>query len=225
MKQLFEGEVYEILPLRGGIIFSYCKGTCNDNVLVAYRMLSFDNGKFSNVENDIYLITKFGNNYKAIASLFENHIKVKSIVLPSGKVFVMEPDGSTKLLDTNAEAIWTGSLLYKGAVPSDIALYNNTLLATYPDCNAILSYNISTMKEELRIGGNKSPFKKPKSLSVNGDCVAVCNLESQNILEVNMSTYKLKELENFEEPVYQYLEVAGNRFVLLQSGLYLLDWI
>lgn len=225
MKQLFEGEVYEILPLRGGIIFSYCKETFNDNVLVAYRMLSFDNGKFSNVENDIYLITKFGNNYKAVASLFENHIKVKSIVLPSGKVFVMEPDGSTKLLDNNAEPIWTGNLVYKGAVPGDIALYNNTLLATYPDCNAIISYNIATMKEELRIGGNKSPFKKPKTLSVNEDCVTVCNLESQNILEVNMKTYKLRELENFEEPVYQYLEVAGNRFVLLQSGLYLLDWI
>ena len=73
MKKLFEGEVYEVLPLRDGIIFSYCKETFDDNVLVAYRMLSFDNGKFSNVENDIYLITKFGNNYKAVACLFENH--------------------------------------------------------------------------------------------------------------------------------------------------------
>ena len=81
------------------------------------------------------------------------------------------------------------------------------------------------MKEELRIGGSKSPFKKPRTLSINGDNVAVCNLESKNILEFNMKTYKLKELESFEEPVYQYLEVSGNRFVLLQSGLYLLDWI
>lgn len=223
MKKLFEGEVYEVLPLRDGIIFSYCKETFDDNVLVAYRMLSFDNGKFSNVENDIYLITKFGNNYKAVASLFENHIKVRSIVLPSGKVFIMQPDGSTQLLDNDATPVWTGSLSYRSTLPSDIALYNNTLLAAYPDCNAILSYNIATMREELRIGGGKSPFNKPRSISVNGECITVCNLESQNLLEVNLSNYKIKELETFEEPIYQYLEVAGNRFALLQSGLYLLD--
>ena len=81
MKQLFDGEVYEVLPLRGGIIFSYCKGFNEENVLVAYRMLSFDNGRFSNVENDIYLITKFGNNYRAVSALCENHIKTKSPLL------------------------------------------------------------------------------------------------------------------------------------------------
>ena len=96
-------------------------------------------------------------------------------------------------------------------------------MAAYPDCNAILSYNIATMREELRIGGGKSPFNKPRSISVNGECITVCNLESQNLLEVNLSNYKIKELETFEEPIYQYLEVAGNRFALLQSGLYLLD--
>lgn len=224
MKKLFEGEVYEVLPLSGGIIFSYCKEANAENVLVAYRMLSFDNGRFSNVENDIYLITKFGNNYKAVASLFDNHIKVKSIVLPSGKVFVMQPDGSTQLLDNDATPIWTGTLVYRSTVPSDIAIYNNTLLAVYPDCNAVLSYNISTMREELRIGGgNNSPFKRPKSISVNGDLITVCNLDSHNLLEVNLTNFKVREVEAFDEPVYQYLDVAGNRFALLQSGLYLLD--
>lgn len=224
MKKLFEGEVYEILPLKGGIIFSYCKETFKDNVLVAYQMLSFDNGKISNVENDIYLITKFGNNYKAVAALFENHIKVKSIVLPSGRVFVMKPDGATQLLDIDATPLWTGNLIYRSSTPTDIALYNNTLLAAYPECNAILSYNISTMREELRIGGGKnSPFKRPRSIFVNGDKITVCNLESQILSELDMSGYKIKEIESFNEPVYQYLEVAGNRFALLQSGLYLLD--
>ena len=31
-------------------------------------------------------------------------------------------------------------------------------------------------------------------------------------------------LSIIEEPIYQYLEIAGNRFALLQSGLYLLDF-
>lgn len=222
MKQLFDGEVYEVLPLRGGIIFSYCKGFNEENVLVAYRMLSFDNGRFSNVENDIYLITKFGNNYRAVSALCENHIKTKSIVLPSGKVFLMQPDGTAQLVDNDATPVWTGNLTYRNCSPSDIALYNNVLLAAYPDCNALLSYNLSTMREELRIGGAKSPFKRPRSISVSDDCITVCNLESQNLVEVNLNNYKVRELESFDEPIYQYLNVAGNRFALLQSGLYLL---
>lgn len=221
MKKVFDGEVYEVLPLKNGMIFSYCKESNAENVLVAYRMLSFDNSRFSNVENDIYLITKFGNNYRAISALCENHIKTKAVTLTNGKVFLLQPDGTAQLVDNDATPVWTGRLTYKNCMPSDIALHNNTLWAAYPDCDVILSYNLATMREELRIGGGAhSPLKKPRTISINGDCITVCNLESQNIVEINLTNYKVRELETFEEPVYQYLEVAGNRFVLLASGLY-----
>ena len=223
MKKLFDGEVYEVLPLRDGIIFSYCKESDNENVLVAYRMLSFDNGRFTNVENDIYLITKFGNNYRAVSSLCDNYIKVKSIVLPSGKVFLMRPDGTTQLVDNDATPIWTGTLSYRSEFSSDITLHNNMLWAVYPGCDVLLSYNLSTMKPELRIGGKNSPFKRPKSISMNGDCINVCNLDAKSIIEVNLTNYKTREIITFDEPVYQYLEVSGNRFALLESGLYYLD--
>lgn len=224
MKLIFDGEVYEVLALKGGMIFSYCKEANDENVLVAYKMLSFDNGRFTSVENDIYLITKFGNNYKAVVALCDNYIKTKSIVLPSGKVFLMQPDGTAQLADNDGTAIWTGSLLYKGCVPTDITLHNNNLWACYPDCNVLLSYNLNTMKVELRVGGKTSPFNRPWTISANGDCINVCNLDSQNIIEINLTNYKVREVESFEEPVYQYLEIAGNRFALLQSGLYLLDF-
>lgn len=224
MKLIFDGEVYEVLSLKGGMIFSYCKESNEENVLVAYKMLSFDNGRFTSVENDIYLITKFGNNYKAVVGLCENYIKTKSIVLPSGRVFLMKADGTAQLVDNDATPIWTGSLLYKGCVPSDITLCNNALWACYPDCNVLLSYNLTTMKVELRVGGKNSPFNRPWTISANGNCINVCNLDSQNIIEVNLNNYKVREIESFEEPIYQYLEAAGNRFALLQSGLYLLDF-
>lgn len=221
MKKVFNGEVYDILPLKEGMIFSYCKESNDENVLVAYCMLSFDNGRFSNVENDIYLITKFGNNYKAISALCENHIKTKAVTLANGKVFLMQPDGTAQLVDNDATPVWTGKLTYRNCIPSDIAVHNNTLWAVYPDCNVVLSYNLSTMREELRIGGGEnSPLKKPRSISISGDCITVCNLESQNIIEINLTNYKVRELETFEEPVYQYLEISNNRFVLLASGLY-----
>lgn len=223
MKKIFDGEVYEVLPLKGGIIFSYCKETDGENVLVAYRMLSFDNGRFSNVENDIYLITKFGNNYRSIATLCENHIKTKTINLPSGKIFLMQPDGTAQLVDNDASPVWTGRLSYKNTTPSDIALHDNSLWAVYPDCNVLLSYNLATMREELRIGGGKaSPLNRPRTISINDNRITVCNLESRNIIEVDLANYKVREVESFDEPVYQYLEVAGNRFALLESGLYYL---
>ena len=49
MKLIFDGEVYEVLALKGGMIFSYCKEANDENVLVAYKMLSFDNGRFTSV--------------------------------------------------------------------------------------------------------------------------------------------------------------------------------
>lgn len=222
MTQLFEGEVYDILPLSNGIIFSYCKETNDTSVLVSYRMLSFDNGNFSNVENDVYLITKFGNNYRAVAELCENYIKVKSIVMPSGKVFLLQPDGTAQLLDNDATPVWTGSLIYKNAIPSDIALNGDYLWVAYPDLNIILSYNLSTMKAEIRIGGKNSPFARPRNISIKDDVLTVCSLDSKSLLEINLKTYKILKSEEFDEPIYQYLKVDNNRFALLHSGLYLL---
>ena len=222
MKQIFAGEVYEVLPLTNGIIFSYCKEIVEENVVVAYKMISFDNGRFTDVAKNIYMITKFGNNYKAVAAFCDNYITVKSIVLPNGKVFLLEPDGSAALIDNDGTPVWTGSLVYRSTNPTDIVLYNNALWASYADSNVLLRYNLSTMREELRIGGNQSPFDKPRSLFVNGDKVIVSNQGSKKLIEINLETYTVFEFEEFEEPVYQYVSVGDNRFVVLKSGLYLI---
>ena len=55
MKEIFSGEVYEILPTTNGIIFSYCNEILDENVVVAYKMISFDNGRFTNIAKNIYL--------------------------------------------------------------------------------------------------------------------------------------------------------------------------
>ena len=62
MKQVFAGKVFEVMPTPSGIIFSYLKDTVDDNVIVAYKMITFDNGRFTDVAKNIYLLTKFGNN-------------------------------------------------------------------------------------------------------------------------------------------------------------------
>ncbi|MBE6749925.1 MAG: hypothetical protein E7560_02020 [Ruminococcaceae bacterium] len=222
MKEIFLGEVYEVLPLNNGIIFSYCKDVIDENVVVAYKMISFENGNITDIAKNIYLLTKFGNNYKAIVSVCDNYITVKSILLAGGKVFLLSTDGTAKLVGTDGEVIWRGDLIYRTHKPSDLILYNNAFWVSYPECNSVLRYNISTMREELRIGGIKSPFDKPKDLFLEGDVVTISNYGSKKLIEMDLKTYSVKDRESFEEPIYQYVKVGNMRFVVLESGLYLI---
>ena len=222
MQKIFEGEIFDVLPLSNGIIFSYCKDIVDDNIMVAYKMISFDNGRFTDVAKNIYMLTKFGNNYKAVAAQCDNYITVKSILLPNGKVFLMQTDGTATLLDNDASPVWTGSLVYRSCTPSDILLYNNALWVCYADCDVLLRYNLSTMREELRIGGAKSPFSKPRNMFLEGDAAMVSNQESKSIIGINLKDYTVFEYETFDETLYQYINVSGNRFVVLESGLYLI---
>lgn len=222
MKKVFSGEVYEVLPISNGIIFSYCKDVIEENTLVSYKMITFDNGRFTDIAKNIYLLTKFGNNYKAVAALCGNYITTKSIVLPGSKVFLLSEDGTAQLLGADAAPVWTGELKYRGAAATDIALYKNALWASFADCNVLLRYNLTAMREELRIGGNKSPFNKPSGLFIDGDTVMVSNVGSSKLIEVNLNTYSVFEYEEFSEPVRQYVRVGENRFAVLDSGLYLI---
>ena len=222
MKEIFQGEVYEILPLPNGIIFSYCKDVVDGQIVVSFKMLSFDTGRFTDVAKNIYLLTKFGNNYKEVIKNCDNYITVKSIVLPNGKVFLMTSDGMAQLIDTDAVAIWKGMLTYRSTTASDIVLYKNTLWASYSECNVMLRYNLNNMREELRIGGKNSPFNKPKNLFVEGESVIVSNQGSQKLTQVNLESYVVLDCEEFPEPVKQYVKVKDYRFVILNSGIYLI---
>lgn len=222
MKKVFSGEVYEVLPISNGVIFSYCKDVIEENTVVAYKMITFDNGRFTDIAKNIYLLTKFGNNYKAVAAICDNYITAKSIVLPNSKVFLLSADGEARLLGADALPVWTGELKYRGCNATDIALYKNALWASFADCNVLLRYNLTAMREELRIGGNKSPFDKPSGLFVDGDTVMVSNVGSSKLIEVNLNTYSVFDYEEFSEPVRQYAKVGENRFAVLDSGLYLL---
>ncbi len=222
MKQIFEGTVFDILPTQNGILFSYHKDSLEDKIVVGYKMLSFDTGNFSDVAKNIYLLTKFGSNYKMIINYCKNYILTKSILLPNGKVFLLKNDGEAMLIDTDATLVWEGSLTYRGCIARDVAVYKSSLWTAFSDCNALLRYNLSTMREELRIGGNNSPFNNPKSLFIKDETAIISNQNSKNLVGINLESYAVTEIENFEEEITQYLEVGIYRFVLLKSGIYMI---
>ena len=220
MKQIFAGTVFDILPTQNGILFSYHKEDLEDKMVVNYKLLSFDTGRFSDVTNHVYWVTKYGHNHRAILKYCDNYILNKSIILPNSKVFLLKSNGEAMLIDTDSTPIWQGSLTYRGAVASDIIVYKNALWAAYGESNVLLRYNLSNMREELRIGGNKSPFSNPKSLYLKDDNAIICNRNSQKLLSVNLNSYAVEELEEFSEPIMQYVESGKYKFVLLKSGIY-----
>lgn len=223
MEQLFSGKVYEILPTQGGIIFSYLNKEFEDGrVEVSYKMISFDNRRITDIAKNVYMITKFGNSYKAVERLCENYITAKSIILPGGKVFVLHEDGRAQLVDADGEPLWTGTLIYRNLIPSDILLFADGLWAAYEKGNVLMRYSLTTMREELRIGGNNSPFNGPCDLFEEDGEIIICNKNSYKILSINLETYKVLEYETFEEPLLQYVNVNGYRFVSLESGLYVI---
>lgn len=223
MKKIFPGEVYEVLPVTNGIIFSYCKDIVDEKVVIAYKMISFSNGSFTDITRNVYLITKFGNNYKTLAKLCDNYITEKTILLPGGRVFLMSTtDGKARFADFDGTIIWEGDFTYRGNLPADILLFNNALWVSYPVCNALIRYSLNTMHEDLRIGGNKSPFDSPKDLFLEGEHAMIVNSETNKLIRLNLKSYDVFEYESFEEPLYQYVSVGDKRFAVLESGLYLI---
>lgn len=223
MKQIFQGEVYELLPTSNGIIFSYCKKVTSDNkVIIGYKMISFDNGHLTDITKNIYLATKFGNNYNTVVRHCDNYITAKTLTLPGGKVLLLNQKGVTKLIDTDSSVIWQGELTYRSFDASDIVIYKNSLWACFADGNVLLRYSLNNMREELRIGGKSSPFCIPKNMFLEGNSITVCNKGSKKLVRVNLESYAVTEEETFDEEVLQYVKSDIYRFVILKSGLYMI---
>ncbi|MBQ9965200.1 MAG: hypothetical protein IJP22_00550 [Clostridia bacterium] len=222
MKLIFSGEVYEVLPIMNGIIFSYKKEEISDQTIVGYKMISFSSGQFTDVERNIYRLTKFGNNYTEVIKHIGNYIEVKSLLLAGGKIFLIFPDGKATLLDLDATPVWSGNLLYKGEAPSDVKFHGNALWATYEEKNVLIRFNLNTMRNDLRLGNRKEPFSAPKDIFIEEDRAIVSNYGSKKLIAVNLNDYTVEDLEEFEEGVKQYICIDEKRMVILESGLYLL---
>ena len=220
MKRIFAGEVYDIIPQPSGIVFSYCKEKSDDQVLVSYKMYSFETDKTTDVAKNIYLLSKYGSNYRLVTADFENHITVKSVVLPNGKLFTVETDGKATLFGTGGEILWQGIMTYRGNPPSDIAFCKNSLWCCYSEANAILRYNILTMRFELRIGGAKSPFYSPKDIFVSDEIAVLSNPPANRLVKVNLESFEAEDYKEFTESVYSYAKVKDTEFVVLDSGIY-----
>lgn len=224
MKSIYGEGALSLLPLENGFLIVTKEDENTDMISVGYKLVDFSNYTMSPVPKSIYQQAKFGENYKAFELQVGNYVTCKTVVLPNGNVFSVNTDGEAKVMDSNGYVEWQGTIKYNDRAPADIALHNNNIWASYPHSNALLRFNLRTMREELRVGGSKndSAFDKPEGLWVNEETekLLICNAGNNKILELDIKNYTVYEYAEFDEPVHEYINIKSNEMVLLNSGVY-----
>ena len=223
MKPIYEGEVIEVIATENGLAFSYCEKKEENQLTVAFKLLSFESGKITNVAKNIYQLSKFGTAYKAFSMQAENYITCKVITFPGEQMLILETNGTIKILDTDSSLLYEGKLNFVGEAPSGIALFGDKLWCSYKNKNVLVRYSINTMREELRIGGGReTPFNAPTDILVDGNYAYVCSSSSSALLKVDLNTYALDVYKEFDTPLKQYLRVNNFEFVVNQNGIYMI---
>ena len=160
MDKITNDSTFSIHPLPDGFLYSYCMEKTEDHYKIGYKMISFDTGKVSNVTKSIYMLTKFGADYKFFEKKIKNYLTCFSILLDGGRTLVIERDGSATIFNTEGDELFSGLFLYQNSAPGGVSVYGNALWVSYPEHNVLIRYNLNTLREELRIGGSNSPIKK-----------------------------------------------------------------
>lgn len=223
VKKIFGNDAIHMLPLPGGFIIAVKQNQYSDHIVVSYKMATLETNVLNSVTRNVYQLAKFGNNFQLFEKVLKDYLNCKTIQLGGGRLFSVYPDGRAALYSPSAELLWEGYLKYKEYGPSDVARHGECLWAAYPESNTLIRYNLSTFREELRIGGgDNSAFAYPVSLWIDGGRMLICNTDSHRILEVDLTTFSVYDYAEFEEPVKQYIRVGDTEIVLLESGVYTL---
>ncbi len=223
MKPVFEGKIINVISVDNGLIIAYAGLQEEGKTTVAYKMVTFDDGKLTNVPKSLYHISKFGTNYAAVEAELKSPILTRAIILPNNKIFTLEEDGTARLHDSSGEKLWESKIEYRSAPSSAVAICGRSVWACFKEYNVLLRMNLNNMKEELRIGGGKnSPFSEPCDLFVDEKNIYVCNSQDNSIIRVNTNTYVTDVYREFDSPILQYIRNADYSFAVLQNGVYLL---
>lgn len=223
MQPIFWGRIADVVTLPDGLIFAYADEEVGEQTRVAFKLVSFKTGRMTNVAKNIYQSSKFGPNYKAFCALSDNYVTDRVELFPGKQMFMMGQNGSIRLLDTDASVLYSSILWHDGVPASGFALYGEHLWCCFEKQNMLIRYNLSTMREELRMGGSaQGLLDNPCDILINGDMAYVCNAGASQIVKLDLKTYALQVYRQLNEAPGRYLQADGYEFVLTKTGLYML---
>ncbi len=225
MKTVFLGEVLNILPVDNGIVFSHVLERTEEELQVAYKMVTFSDGKTTPVPKSLYHLSKFGANYGAVLPHIKSILSSRALPISNDKTFLLNPDGSALIINNNSgEIMWEGIIKYRDNAPVSVAINNRSIWACFKESSVLMRFNLATMREELRIGsGSSSPFNKPQDLYIGGDFIYVSDTAENAIIKLNLNTYVTEVYRKFDRPLKQFIINEGFPLVVLEDGIFLLD--
>ncbi len=215
--------VYDVIAFSNGIIYTRKKTLENGSAKVSFYGYDIKRMQNTPVTKSVYLLNKYGNEYKKIAEQLGDYVSCAADVLPTKQVVVVYPSGETGMFSPEGDMIWSSDLLYHECEVSGAVWDGRQIWCVVPDENCIVSYSVSHKKFSMRIGSKTSnAFERPVSISRYDDELFVCNSESNKIRTISLKDYSVNDFRIFDEPVYKYLRSCGKEIVLLESGLYVL---
>lgn len=223
MEQLYDSSALDIVPMSDGMVFAYCQDKTDEQMTIAFKMISFETGVMTNVTSDFYSIAKFGTQYKSCPLQIDNLVTCKIADLPNGNILYVNDKGETAITDSDGNTVFSGILSHKGNAVSSVAVDANSIWCAFKDSGIIIRYNARTMRDELRLGGGRTPIiSAPKGIFIEDGIMKVCDTIQNKIFEIDLNSYSMKVYKEFDEPVHQYIKIRSYEFVLLDSGLYML---
>ena len=223
MEKIYDSSALCIVPLSEGMVFAYCQEKSDDQMTVAYKTVSFEDGTMTNVTSDFFSVAKFGAKYRSYLLQVANPVTCKALYLPNGNLLLCDEKGDAKIIKDDITTVWSGKLTHKGNAATGIAADGSSLWCSYRDSGILVRYNTRTMRDELRLGGGRNPvISSPKGVWCQDGLMRVCDTAQRKIFEIDLHNYSMSTYREFDEPVHQYVKIRSYEFVLLDSGIYLL---
>ncbi len=215
--------VYDIIAFSNGII--YTQKTVLDNGAVKVNFFGYDIKRMQNtpVTKSVYLLNKFGAEYKKIAEQLGDYVSCDAEVMPNKHTVVVYDSGETGIFSPDGDMVWSSDLNYQGCPINGVAIDGTQIWSVIPDKNCVVSYSVPHKKFNMRIGSQDSTsFLHPVSISKYDDDLFVCNLGSRKVRKINLKDYSVNDFRIFDEPVFKYLRSCGKEIIVLESGVYVL---
>ncbi|HHU84964.1 MAG TPA: hypothetical protein GXZ23_07350 [Clostridiales bacterium] len=224
MKKILSVDIIDIIPYGQGILFVRKEALDDENIKVTFFSYDLATDSISPVSRNVYLLNKFGSCYDLIASQLGDYASCEAGILGDNGTFVIYSSGEVGVFNNKGTLMWTGDLMYHDAPALGVAVENNHIWSCVSTRNCIIRYSLAANKVVMRIGSESSDtFCTPVSITEDDNKLYVCNKDANKVNVVNLKDFTVADYLNFDEPVHKFIKVNGREFVVLESGVYLID--
>lgn len=223
MQKIVDTDIIDIIAFSNGIIYTKKSEAQNGAVRVNFYGYDIKRMQKTPVTKSVYLLNKYGAEYKKIAEQLGDYVSCDADVSESKQIIVVYPSGETGVFSQDGTMAWSNDLRYHESEITGVVCDGRFIWSVVPEENCVVSYSLSHKKFSMRIGSKESDsFQKPVSISKYNDELYICNEISKKVRVISLKDYSVKDFRIFDEPVYKYLRSCGKEIVWLESGIYIL---